>query len=320
MAFFVYNNNMMKLGKYFVGLVIILSLLAVVPTQAQGIENSRFFDQTRHNVQWAFWQYYQSVPDAEVVLGYPITEQFTNRDGVLVQYFQRARLETQNGQVRLSPLGRLTYKVGVQLKINNSLACRQYDTGFSVCFAFLDFFDIHGGVTLLGRPISSFEFQDNMIVQYFENGRLEWHASNPEGQRVVMGNLGSIYFKAINEDSVRLTGIFPPTNTIGSSQVLSLKVRAFPWKAVTYSTDQQVIFIVVQDQTLQPVGGATGNATVKWTTGTVGTFPIVTDAKGIATLALPVADQAYGGLVTIDVQVTHGELNGQTSTSFRIWY
>ena len=136
----------------------------------------------------------------------------------------------------------------------------------------------------------------------------------------MLGYLGSIYFKAINEDSVRLTGIFPPTNTIGSSQVLSLKVRAFPWKAVTYSTDQQVIFIVVQDQTLQPVGGATGNATVKWTTGTVGTFPIVTDAKGIATLALPVADQAYGGLVTIDVQVTHGELNGQTSTSFRIWY
>jgi len=292
--------------RYFIGLVIIISLLAVAPAQAQDVA-SHFFDQTRHNVQGVFWRYYQNVPEAETVLGYPITEQFYNRDGILVQYFQRACLEIKNGQVHLTPLGKRIYKVGAQLRINNPLACREYDTGYSICFAFLEFFDAHGGLALFGKPISPFEYQDNMIVQYFQNGRLEWHPSNPEGQRVVMGNLGLIYFDVVGEDPARRDPV-RPINARIQPQVLSLKVHAFPWKAVTYSTDQQVIFVVVQDQTLQLVEGARGNATVKWTTGAVTTLPLKTDAKGIATLVLPVSYQAYGDLVTIEVQVTHGNL------------
>lgn len=309
---------MMKSVRYIVGLVIILGLLAVAPAQAQGVD-SKFFDQTGHNVQGMFWRYYQNVTDAETLLGYPITEEFTNHEGVLVQYFQRARLEVQNGQVRLSPLGVLTYKSGSQLKINNSLACRMYETGFSVCFAFLEFFDAHSGLAILGYPISPFEYQDNRIVQYFQNGRLEWHPAKPDGQRVVTGDLGSSYFYRIGEDPARLQPV-DPLNAGIKPQVLSLKVRAFPWKAVTYSTDQQLIFVVVQDQTLQPVQGASGQAKIKWTTGAVTTLPILTDVNGIATLSLPVTNQAYGGLVTIEVQVSHGSLAGQTTTSFRIWY
>ena len=308
----------MRLVRYFAGLVIILSLLAVVPAQAQDTD-SRFFDQTKHNVQGMFWRYYEGVSDAETVLGYPITEEFTNRDGVLVQYFQRARLEIQNGQVYITPLGVLTYKTGVQLKINKQLGCREYKTGFSVCFAFREYFDAYGGLALFGYPISPFEYQDNMIVQYFQKGRLEWHPSNPEGQRVVTGDLGLPYFYREGEDPALLEAA-KPLNANIKPQVLSLNVRAFPWKAVTYSTDQQMIFIVVQDQTLQPVQGATGQAKVKWTTGAVETLNILTDEKGIATLSLPVMNQAYGGLVTIDVQITHENLAGQTSASFRIWY
>jgi len=309
---------MMKSVRVFLGMVILLSLLAAVPAQAQGTD-SHFFDETRHNMQGAFWSYYQNLHDAETLLGYPITEEFVNRDNILVQYFQRARLELQNGQVRLSPLGSLIYQSGVQLNINNPLACRSYDTGFSVCFAFLEYFDAHGGVAHFGYPISPFEYQNNIIVQYFQNGRLEWHPSNPEGLRVVTGDLGLPYFYAIGEDPARLQPAMP-LNAGTKLQVLSLKVRAFPWKAVTYSTDQQVIFVVVQDQTLQPVAGATGEAIVRWTTGAVTRLPLITDTKGVATLALPVNNQPYGGLVTVDVVISHGGLAGQTTTSFRIWY
>lgn len=309
---------MMKTGRYLLGLIIILSLLAVVPAQAQNTD-SYFFNQTRHNVQGDFWRYYQNVKDAKTVLGYPITEQFRNKENILVQYFQRARLEIKNGQVRLSPLGVQTYKSGIQLNINNQSACETYKTGFSVCYAFLDFFKDHGGVALFGDPISPFEYQENRIVQYFQNGRLEWHPSNPESQRVVVGNLGSTYFNIIGEDPARLTGVIPLSGGVGAD-VLALKVRAFPWKAVTYSTDQQMVFVIVQDQTLQPVSGATGQAKVKWTTGAVSTLEILTGANGVATLVLPVENQTYGGLVTIDVEVMHGNLRGKSTTSFRIWY
>ncbi len=310
---------MMKSVRYFVGLFVILSLLlGGVPAQAQG-EDSHFFDQTRHNIRGEFWRYYQSVSEAETFLGYPITDEFTNSEGVLVQYFQRVRLELQGGQVRISSLGSLMYKRGVQLSVNNPLACRVYETGFPICFAFLKYFDAHNGLSLLGYPISPFEYQDDMIVQYFQNGRLEWHPSNPDGQRVVMGDLGSAYFYMIGEDPARLTGVLPLNAGI-TSQILSLKVRAFPWKASTNSTDQQVVFVVVQDQTLQPVLEARGNASIRWATGEVTTIPILTNAKGIATLAIPVNNQPQGALITIDIEVSHGNLGGKTETSFRIWY
>jgi len=317
---------MMKSLRYFIGLVIILSLLlGVMPARAQGAD-SRFFDDTKHNVRGEFWRYYQSVSEAETFFGYPITEEFIpiteefiNNEGVLVQYFQRVRLELEDGQVRLSPLGLLMYKSGVQLSVNNPLPCRSYETGFSVCYAFLEYFDAHNGLALLGYPISPFEFQDDMIVQYFYNGRLEWHPSYPDGQRVVMGNLGSAYFDMAGEDPARLTGVLPLNAGI-TPQVLLLKVRAFPWKAVTNSTDQQIVFVVVQDQTLEPVRGAIGIATVRWTTGETTTISILTNSKGIATLAFPVNNQPHGRLVTVDVEVSRDNLGGKTTTSFRIWY
>lgn len=310
---------MMKSVRYFVGLFIILSLLlGGVSVQAQDAD-SRFFDETRHNIRGDFWRYYQSISDAETFFGYPITEEFSNNEGVLVQYFQRVRFELQGGEVRISPLGSLTYNSGIQLNVNNPLACRNYETGFSICFAFLEYFDAHNGVSLLGYPISPFEYQDDLIVQYFQNGRLEWHPSNPEGQRVVMGDLGSAYFYIIGEDAARLTGV-SPLNAGITSQILSLKVRAFPWKASTNTTDKQVVFVVVQDQTLQPVLSATGTATIHWATGEVTTIPVLTNAKGIATLAIPVNNQPQGALITIDIEISHGNLGGKTTTSFRIWY
>ena len=310
---------MIKSVRVFLGWVILLGLLAVAPAHAQQGADFKFFNQTGHNVQGVFWQYYSSLFDAETTLGYPITEEFTNKENILVQYFQRARLELVGGQVKLSPLGALSYQSGVQLKINNAMACRAYNTGFSVCYAFLEFFDANGDLGFFGYPISPFEFQDNLIVQYFQNGRMEWRPSNPEGQRVVMGDLGSSYFYTAGEDTGLLDPV-APLNDRTKTEVVSLNVRAFPWKAVTYSTDNQMIFVVVQDQTLQAVKGATGQAKVTWTDGSVVMLSIVTGDSGISTLSLPVVNQTYGGLVTVDVQVTHGKLGGHTTTSFRIWY
>lgn len=307
----------MKSVRTFLGLVVLLSLLAVAPVAAQGSTDFHFFSETGHNVQGEFWQYYQGLPNPNALLGFPITEQF-EKNGVLVQYFQRGRLELVGGTVKPTNLGELTYSPGVKLNFKNSMACETHG-GYAVCFAFLEFFNANGGVSFLGNPISSFEFQDNAIVQYFQNGRLEWRPSNPEGQRVVMTGLGSSYFYLAKEDTGLLDPV-PSLNQTTKAEVLSLNVRAFPWKAVTYSTDKQLIFVVVQDQTMQPVNGATGSATVTWTNGSTQTLNVLTGASGISTLSLPVKDQTYGGLVTVNVTVNHQGVTGHTTTSFRIWY
>ena len=313
-----YNRLMAKSVRVFLGFILLFSLLAIAPVSAQEGTDFKFFNETGHNVQGAFWQYYNTLSNPSAVLGYPITEQFYNNEGKLVQYFQRARLESVNGVVVPTSLGKLSYRKGVQLSISNSMACNTYN-GYSVCFAFLEYFKANGGVTFFGNPISPFEFQDNAIVQYFEHGRMEWRPSNPEGQRVVMTDLGSSYFYSVGEDPALLDAVAPLSLTT-KTEVLSLNVRAFPWKAVAYATDTQLIFVVVQDQTLQPIRGASGTATVTWTDGSTQTLNVLSGDSGIATLTLPVTDQTYGGLVTVTVNVKHGNLSGHTTTSFRIWY
>ena len=301
------------------GVVVLFCLLTYRPVFAQESDDFRFFNETGHNMQGFFLQYYNTLANPEAVLGYPITEQFYDKENTLVQYFQRARLELVAGQVQITTLGTLTYHPGVQLNIDNAMACRTYQNEYSICFAFLEFFDENGGLDFFGYPISSFEFQDGAIVQYFQNGRMEWRPSNPKGQRVVMSDLGTSYFYTIGEDTARLDAV-PPLNNQAKTEVLSLNVRAFPWKAVTYSADMQYIFVVVQDQNAQPLQGATGIALVTWTDGTTQAFNILTGDTGIATLILQVDNESHGGIVTVGVSVSYLNLSNHTATSFRIWY
>ena len=309
----------MRFTQRVLALLLVLSLFLAVPAQAQG-STSKYFDETKHNVSGAFWTYYQSLPNAQTLFGFPITESFTNREGVTVQYFQRARLELQGGQAIVTPLGALTYRSVQPITINNPLACRSFaESPHAVCFAFLDFFENNGDIAQFGYPISPFEYQDGIIVQYFQKARFEWRPSNPSGKRVVLSELGSIYFDSVGEDRARLDPV-EPLNAGIAPRVLTLNVRAFPWKAVTNSTDQQYIFVIVQDQTLEAVPNATGHALIHWAAGSPQTVHFTTDSSGIATLAFPVNNQPQSGFINVEVFVSHGDLLGETSTSFRIWY
>lgn len=87
------------------------------------------------------------------------------------------------------------YTPGRQFVVNNPFACRAFSTtGYSVCFAFLEFFEQNGGVTRFGHPLSPFEFHNNQTVHYFENARFEWRPGQAKGQRIGLTNLGRIYF------------------------------------------------------------------------------------------------------------------------------
>jgi len=272
-------------------------------------------------VRGDFLRYYRSVSNPTLIFGYPLTEQFTSKDGKTVQYFQRARFERAPELpqgVRLTPLGLETYAPDRQLVINNPFACRAYtQTGYSVCFAFLEFFDQNGGVEHFGYPISPFEFRNNQIVQYFENARFEWRPGLAEGQRIGLTDLGRIYFDLLDEDPAFLKST--PLDA-GPNPVLSLRVRAFPANAVTESDDEQTIYVLVQDQNLQPVTGVNGIATIRLASGHTTQQSFTVNSRGVGVFGFEFTNQPNGQLVNVDINVTYNDLGGKTSTSFRIWY
>jgi hypothetical protein len=304
-------------------LVVFLLSSSWTSARAQGA-GFKYFSETGHNVSGEFLQFYNSNPNATLLYGFPITEEITGRDGQRVQYFQRARFEyrpefPEGQRVQMTAVGRETYVPASALNVYSPFACRQYvETGFSICFAFLEFYDQYGGPAQFGYPISSFEYHDNMIVQYFEKARLEWQPWKAEGQRVVISDLGRLYFDRLGEDP----GLLPPVNPLDNTPaaVVNLQVRAFVWKAVTLATDSQLIFIIVQDQALQPISNAACTASVHWPDGRTDSNTIATNTNGVGMAAMSFADQPYGSLIYADVACSYNGLYGATTTSFRIWY
>jgi hypothetical protein len=287
-------------------LVLIILLTQWGPVNAQSTD-VQFFPETGHIVKGDFLRFYKSVRDPKLLFGYPITEQITSKDGKAVQYFQRARFELRPDlpeaqHVQLTSLGQATYKPAKQLTLNNSAGCDSFSTAYPVCFAFLDFYKANGGTAQFGNPISPFEFHENLIVQYFEKARFEWRADRPEGQRVVLTDLGRLYFDQSGEDQSYLKPVQPPEAIINS--IISIKVRGFVAKSVTRASDQQTVYVVVQSQTGQSVSNATGKATIHWPDGRTFNFE----------------NQKQGELVPIDIAVTYQGLAGTTKTSFRIWF
>lgn len=305
----------------FATLCLLSASWASVNAQAQ---DNEYFSETGHNVKGEFLKFYKSNSNALVLYGYPITEEFTSKDGKTVQYFQRARFELhtdlpEGQRVQLSALGRETYVSTGNLNVTNSFACRAYaETGYSVCFAFLEFFDQYGGIAQFGYPISGFEYHEEKLVQYFEKARLEWQPWKFEGQRVVNADLGRIYFDKLGEDPGLIPPVKPLNNT--TSSVISINVHAFMWKAVTLANDTQTIFVIVQDQNLLPITNAYCTANIHWPDNHNESIAIATSSNGIGMVPLSFSNQPHGRLIYADVNCTYLGLNGNTTTSFRIWY
>lgn len=310
----------------FASLLFIFTLLTsswgVVYAQGSG---TRYFHETGHNVTGEFLTFYESNPNASFLYGYPITEQITSIDGKTVQYFQRARFEyiaenVEGSRIVLTAVGRNTYlSSGETFNVENPFSCRRYnETGYSVCFEFLEFFDEFGGVTQFGFPISGFEYREDKLVQYFEKARFEWQPSNPEGQRVSIAPLGYAYFDLIGEEPALKDYAGPLDNA--PRVITSLSVRAFVLKAVTLANDNQTFFIIVQDQNSQPVSNANCTTVVHWNNQVSDSTVITTNDFGIGIVSIQFQNQPYGNLIYSDVTCMYDTLNVTTTTSFRIWY
>ncbi len=206
------KTGLVQIGAISLLLGILLGIW-LIPYVLHADEEALYFDATGHNLTNAqgflnFWRAH----DGERLLGAPVTEVVTE-NGMLVQYFERGRLEL-HAEVDGMPImrGRVgaeyaealwrTFKAPA-LHIVGSSARTFEITGHTLNEPFLDFWEQNGGVEALGYPVSEplWEYIGNrvLLVQYFERVRLEYQP---------LGNdtLGEIHISDLGRDLALMRG------------------------------------------------------------------------------------------------------------------
>lgn len=152
-----------------------------------------YFEQSGHHLsnRAGFLDYWRANGQM-VIFGYPITEEIVE-NGLIVQYFERARFEYHPGssgtagQVRLGLIGSEMAAIGYGpfARIDDPQNGYRYfpETGHTVWGEFRNYWQKRGGVEIFGYPISE-EFGENgngRTVQLFERAKLEYYPEDMSG-------------------------------------------------------------------------------------------------------------------------------------------
>src|SRR4051812_11314332 len=78
------------------------------------------------------------------------------------------------------------------------------ETGHTLAWQFVSFFDLHGGLPLFGYPITEARSEGGYLVQWTQRERLEWHPENAgTPYEVLLGLLGRELTIGLNGPSFR---------------------------------------------------------------------------------------------------------------------
>lgn len=315
-----------KFVRFIFGCVLFLAAVFLFnqDEKAQAVE--RYFPATGHTIQGEFLQYYESTNDAERLFGSPITEAYIDiYSGQFVQYFENARFESNpsesGAQVHLADLGTLLYEADLSQPPGFLLekpGCQSFATSqgeFWICHAFLDAFKKYGGKEVLGEPISNPQYYQGYLTQFFQNIKLVYHPELPPREHIQADSLGRAYFALLSESPALLTALDHPQQAI-----LDLDIHVTSSHAITGPAGEQTIFVMVQDQTLQPVSGAYVRIHVRLPDGAEIPFSLEVPTDVMGKASLPFAFQsATAGQAIVWVTVTSGSLQEQTTASFLVW-
>lgn len=306
--------------------ILLISALGLTGAGAAQSTDEEYFPETGHAVRGDFLRLYRSSENPLRVFGYPITDEFYDPNAHLqVQYFQKVRfdlVQTENGlTARVAPLGDRLYTPDAPLAdiAKDGGACRSLPpNNHKVCYAFLQFYENDGNAELLGTPISEVEIREGRLVQYFQNARLEYRAERPTGEKVVVTDLGRIYFDQFVNDPSLLS---PHPPAIIEREVLRLKVSAFVQESLVRPHSAQTVTVIVLDQYMHAVPNAQIAVTLRFPDGHKEFVRAAeTNADGVSRLTFTVGDLPFKEMVEIDVDVTSRGVQAQGATWFRIWW
>jgi peptidoglycan/xylan/chitin deacetylase (PgdA/CDA1 family) len=170
---------------------------------------SQYFPQTDFDISGPFYRYWWRFGGLPV-FGLPLSGEI-ERDGMTIQYFERARFELQPDtwpdryDIHLTRLGvEMTANRGDEepfraVEGESDNHCTYFpQTQHTLCGGFRDYWEQFGGLAIYGFPISQ-EFRERnpdtgetYVVQYFERQRFEWHPGEwPERHDVLLGRVGA---------------------------------------------------------------------------------------------------------------------------------
>ena len=138
------------------------------------------------------------------------------------------------------------------------------------------------------------------------------------GYPITEAYLGKEYFFVMHEDLRRLRP--EPGGNINNG-TLTLRVHAYPTKAVTSRNGMQTIYVIVQDQRLLPVKDTQVTITLRMPAGDEirHIVPILTDVNGVTQYTFPFNTNIVG-IVQVLVTAVSNNLEAKTTTSFRAWW
>jgi hypothetical protein len=287
---------------------------------------ARYFPETGHYVGQPFLDFFTAQGGADI-FGYPISEPFA-QDGRTVQYFQQSRLEfhpenPRPYQVELSLLNELLGRRTPPLPATGAPPAGRpqqryyHQTGHSLSFAFLHFFDAHGGLDTFGYPISEPFVEEGAIAQDFQRARFTWRPGYPPGERVRLAPLGEAYFQERGLDPALLAAarpVAPGAYPLPSSP--ALQVEATLAQLAVSAGRLQHLQVRVKDGQGHGLSGVRG-AVVLHFPGGASTYPLPpTDAAGLTHVLLAAGGSPPGTLVCADIVVSGEGQGGFAQTAF----
>jgi hypothetical protein len=311
------------------GLACVALLLLLMPPRLQA-QSDQYFPETGHTVRGEFLDYFNQHGGLRI-FGYPITEQFI-LNGRTMQYFQRARLDLFPDRLagQRVQLGALGEALGKQTPAKAASGPDTYfqryypETGHTVAYAFLNFFDSNGGVATFGYPLMDYgpENGSGRIVQYFQRGKMEWYPELATDQRVRLADLGAIHFDLLAAQGrldPALKNPVPPPGTIRDVP-LALKVSATTRYAITSRRFDQVLYVYVTDQKNMPLKDAEVTFTTRDATGVQRYAMPKTNADGFTSYRFDIGAFRPAQTVFIEVTATYHGITGTDQTSFFTWF
>ncbi|HQE92209.1 MAG TPA: hypothetical protein PLQ66_05395 [Anaerolineae bacterium] len=319
-----------------VGLLLGLAIIGgfFIPQPGLTQATREYFEETGHWVQDEFLDYFNH-RGGLAIFGYPITERFMDQ-GLTVQYFQKARME-------LHPENPEPYRVQLGL-LSEELKYRQPavaepqprsrrkvyfpETGHTVSYAFLDYFNANGGIDIFGYPISEMYFEDGQIVQYFQRLKMQWQPNEPT-TAVVIGNLGEVYLTLYSSrmpaEALRPTSADAIIQTSpASTEINGIRAVVSLRYSVMSKKRNQTISVLVTDNNGDPLPDAQVSIRfIESPSNTVlpANIPVlVTDKQGFAQISVPINGGRSGAQIVVRATATYNSLNTTAQNVFLLWW
>jgi hypothetical protein len=199
------------------------------------------------------------------------------------------------------------------------------ETGHTVSYAFLDFFNGNGGIDIFGYPITEMYFEEGQIVQYFQRLKLQWQPNDP-ANAVIIGNLGDVYIgihgHRMPSEALRDAKI--ATTETSLPEISGLRAMVSLRYSVMTAKRNQTVTVLVTDTNGDYVENARVEISfIEMNTNKVlpdSTQTLSTDKRGFANASLPVNEGRSGTNIVVRVVVTYGKSSTTAQNVFLLWW